>query len=208
MFRGVACLAILLLSLCAGFAPSAIAQEATPEREVSPFVVDPATCTVEPLSPEELQTLAASELVISAPAASPVAHDVPFAAPDGEPADPETTEAVTAVIRESWACLNAGDWARFFALLTEQEVRQNFAPQDITGLTAQPPAPAPPDQQTAVFAVLDVERLPDGRVGAFVVVDTAGDPLPVEINYQIAAETDDGWTLDDYICFSETGGLC
>ncbi len=73
-------------------------------------------------------------------------------------------------------------------------------------MTSNPAAPAA--ERTALFAILDLERLPDGRVGAFVVVDTAGDPLPVEINYQIAAETAAGWRLDDFICFSEVGQLC
>lgn len=67
---------------------------------------------------------------------------------------------------------------------------------------------SPTEEQTAVYAILDVERLADGRVGAYVIVDTPFDPLPVEINYQIAVETDDGWRLDEFICFSGEGRLC
>ncbi|MDQ3701779.1 MAG: hypothetical protein M3442_12790 [Chloroflexota bacterium] len=159
-----------------------------------------------PLTSEELQALATSAPTGSP--ASPVALDGPFVAPDGEPADPETAAAVSAVIQESWACLNGNNWAGFMAYLTEEEILQSFAPDDITGLTGQAATPLPAAEQTAVFAILDVEVLPDGRVGAFVTVDTGGDPLPVEINYQIAVETDTGWLLDDFICFSATGDLC
>lgn len=196
-------LVVLCLTLSGAIPASLVAQEATPVAEASPFRVDPAECVVDPLSAEEIEALTASEL--SGAGTPTITHDVPFAAPDGEPADPATTEAVTMLFRQFWACDNAGDWARYFALLTEQQARRSFSVPNITGLTSPPVAPFPPDQQTAVFAILDVEVLPDGRVGAFVIVDTVGDPLPVEINYQIAAETEDGWKVDDLICFSETG---
>ncbi len=200
-------LAIVLI-LFGGLTSPATAQEATPGTGLdrAAFVPAPDECLATPLTPEDIEVL-----LTAAPAglpASPVASGGPFVAPDGEPADPETAAAVTAVIRESWACLNGGNWAGFMAYLTEDEVLQNFAPEDITGLTGQPVSPLPDAEQTAVYAILDVEVLPDGRVGAFVVVDTGGDPLPVEINYQIATETDDGWLLDDFICFSATGALC
>jgi hypothetical protein len=180
----------------------AAAQDATPPA--GPEVPAPEECVVEPRTPEELEAIASGS---SSGFATPPLTDVPFGAPDGEPADAETAAAFTAVVRESWACLNAGDWPRFFALLTEDEMRQGFG-ADIVALGSSPAAPYPPDQQTAVYAILDIEVLPDGRVGGFVVVDTSGDPLPVEINYQIAAETEDGWRIDDFVCFSASGGLC
>jgi hypothetical protein len=182
--------------MLAGVPAVAAAQDATP--------APPEACVVAPLTPEELEAIAAGE---TSSFATPTLTDVPFGAPDGEPADAETTEAFTAVVRESWACLNAGDWPRFFALLTEDEMRQNFG-ADIVALGGSPVAPYPPDQWTVVHAILDVEVLPDGRVGGFVIVDSPTDPLAVEVNYQIAVETEDGWRLDDFVCFSESGGLC
>ena len=47
----------------------------------------------------------------SSPAAS-----VPFTLPPGQPASGETVMAITAAERSLIACLNAGDWLRYFAL--------------------------------------------------------------------------------------------
>lgn len=209
--RRLLCLVVLCLTLSGTIPATLVAQEATPVPEVSPFRADPAECVVDPLSPEEIEALVASEL--SGAEAPTITHDVPFAAPDGEPADPATTEAVSSMIRQTFACVNAGDWARYFALLTEQGApRRSFSVRNITGMTSQPVAPFPLEQQTAVFAILDVEVLPDGRVGAFVVLGGSGylpgDLPAVGIDYHILVETDEGWKLDDVICFSETGGPC
>jgi hypothetical protein len=194
----------ILVLLAAGVLP---ASAQTPAPVPGRDVPAPEECTVEPLSPEELEAIASAEPDAAA-FATPSLPNVPFGAPDGEAADAETTAAFAEVVRESWACLNAGDWARFFALLTEADIRRNFAPSDILALGSSPAAPFPVDQQTAIIAILDVEVLPDGRVGGFVIVDTPGDPLPVEINYQIAAETENGLRLDGFVCFNATGGLC
>jgi hypothetical protein len=70
------------------------------------------------------------------------------------------------------------------------------------------PEAVPPAEQTALIAVLDVEVLAPGQVGAFVIVDTFGDPLPTEVNYYILVETDTGWLIDEFICFDAVGGLC
>lgn len=193
--------------------PVASAQEATPAADVpsdrTAFLAAPAECVIGVRLPADVNALA-TPLAGGAAAASPVAADdaIPFGAPDGEPADAETAAAVTAIFRQTWACQNGGLWPRFFALLTDDEVRRNFSPEDVTNLLAQPPVELPEEEQTAVYAVLDVEILPDGRAGAYVVVDTVGDPLPVEINYMIALETEAGWRVDGFICFSDTGGLC
>lgn len=200
--RAVRFVILLVVVLAAVPAIVASAQDATPPAR--PEVPAPEACTVEPRTPEELEAIASGS---TSSFATPALTDVPFGAPDGEAADAETAAAFTAVIHESWACLNAGDWPRFFALLTEDEMRQGFGP-DILALGSLPPAPFPADQQTAVYAILDIEVLPDGRVGAFVVIDGPSDPLPVEVNYQIAVETEDGWRIDDFVCFSASGGPC
>ena len=97
------------------------------------------------------------------------------------------------------------------ALVTDEEVRQAFAPEDLVAI-AQPaegtPEPGAGPGPTTLFAVLGIEVLPDGRVGAYSVVDTPFDPLVVEVNYLIAAETADGWRLDEFVCFNEVGGYC
>lgn len=207
--RRLVALVVTLLSLALVGPAVALAQDATPSPGVdrAAFVPSPEECTVEPREAASVAALATPTAATSAAIEEP---EVPFGATDGEPADPETAAEVSAVIRESWACLNGEDYARFLALLTDREAAFALPPelllQVAVGLST-PEAPAP-DQQTAVFAILDVEQLPDGRVGAYVVVDTPFDPLPVEINYQIAAETAEGWRLDQFICFAAEGGLC
>lgn len=206
--RRFLCLVVLGLTMSGAIPASLVAQDATPQTALSPLRVDPAECAVDPLSPEEIEALAASE--ISGAAAPTITHDVPFAAPDGEPADPQTTEAVMSAIRQTYACVNAGDWARYFALLSKEAARR--ATGDITGMTSQPVVPFPLDQQLAIFAILDVEVLSDGRVGAFVVLGRAGylpGDLPgAGIEYHILIETDEGWKLDHVMCFSEMGTPC
>jgi hypothetical protein len=188
--------------------PGAAAQEASPAAETdrSAFVPAPEECVIEPLSAEAIALFATPAAVN--PAASPEAPIVPFGAPDGDPADAETVAAVSAVNREAWACINGGDWPRFLAYWTTELVHQTFLPEDIAFLTSQPVVAPPIDEQTALYATLDVEILPDGRVGLYEVVDTAGDPLPVEINYQIFVLTDHGWRLDGFTCFASDGSLC
>lgn len=202
-------LVVLLLSLLLGTMTSAVAQQATPPAKTdrASFVPEPQECTVEPRSATSLANLATPIAATPIVMADPV---VPFGAPDGEAVDPGTSAEVTALIRQTWACLNAGDYARFLALMTDPEAARSLPPGLIleTAAGEAPPVAGPAETQTAVYAVLDVERLPDGRVGAFVVVDTPFDPLPVETNYQIAVETDEGWRLDQFICFSGEGGLC
>lgn len=204
--RRVFTLALLSLIVSGGTVPLA-AQDATPfastDREA--FIVPVDECSAEPLTAQEVTDIVGADTETS-PAAAELPEG-PFGAPDGDPADPETAAAVTSVIRASWACQNAGDWPRFFAILSEDEIRREFGPNAIN-FARQPVAPYPIDQQTAVYAVLDVEVLSDGRVGAFVIVDTPGDPLPVEINYQIAVETEEGWKLDGFVCFTGAGTVC
>lgn len=194
------------------------AQEASPAALPADGrdVPGPEECRVEPLTP-------ASLLALATPAAEPGSPTLPpprpFGAPDGDAVDAATAEAVTALIRQEWACLNGNDEPRVFALYTDDLVRRLLGSEGIVALAAgsaaapggsgpATPTAFPPNEQTALFAVLDIERLEDGRVGAYVVVDTFGDPLPVEVNYYLAVETDRGWLLDDFLCFDAAGRPC
>jgi hypothetical protein len=70
------------------------------------------------------------------------------------------------------------------------------------------PAPRHREEHAAIFAILGIQELADDRVGAYVVVDTPFDPLPVEVNYMIAIETPEGWRLDEFVCFDAMGEYC
>jgi hypothetical protein len=223
---------VALIALLHGSGVAA-AQEATPTPGRP--VPAPEECTVEPRSSESLRALlmptaATPETAASAgpspEAASPEAEDagppvleIPFQAPDGEEVDAETAAAVTAVSWQEYACSNAMDSARQMGLYTDEALR-GFPPEfleavaagssiDIMGqVVPGPPVPLPPAEQTALFAVLDIERLEDGRVGAYVIVDSYLDPIPVEINYAIFRETEEGWKIDNFICFDAEGQYC
>jgi hypothetical protein len=187
---------------------SAVAQDATPavDPNLGRDVPGPEECTVEPRSAESLAALFATPAAAT-PAAEPTPLAVPFAAPDGEAADPATAAELIALVRQEWACLNANDWPRAFALFSDDLIRRFFLPEDVEAMNVPPTEALPEQEQTAIFAVLDVEILPDGRAGAYVVVDTFGDPLPVEFNYYLFVETADGWLLDDFIWYDEVGQL-
>ena len=138
---------------------TAAVQEATPIAEfVTP---DPSECRVEPRTMESL--LAA----VATPAAGTPADasSSPVAA-EGEPADADTTAAVVAAAREVFACLNAGDFLRAYALLTDEALRQLPQPGPLTGeffaVVAAAPEALPP-QDRWQMRVGDVWRLPDGR---------------------------------------------
>jgi hypothetical protein len=196
------------------FPAAATAQnDATPAAgiPVAGEVLDPALCTVEPRPAEELLALATPVASPAAPAATPAAAEIPFGAFAGTPADAETAGAYTAFIREFWTCNGYPGISRLLALLTEEEVRQVFAPEDLVAIAQAPegtPEPGAELEPITLFAVLGIQELPDGRVGAYSVVDTPFDPLTVEVNYLIAVETADGWRLDEFICFNEAGGYC
>ncbi len=211
MRRGIALILagfLLVTVTAAGRAPT-LAQEATPAvSDAGRDVPDPAECTVAPRSPESLEGINATPVA----GVAPEPPTVPFGAPDGTQAGPEDAAAITAAIRMEWACLNDNDFPRTFALYTDDLLRRLMPPETLADLMAPPaegtPATVPAAEQTALFAVLDIELLGDNRAGAFVIVDTFNDPLPVEINYYLLVKQDDTWLMDDFLCYSENGAFC
>ena len=211
MKRFAAVAPVLALAAALAFPLAGLAQDATPAAEQrAGEVLDPALCTAAPRSPESLLAIA-TPTADASPAATPAAPEIPFGAFSGTPAGAETAAAYTAFIREFWTCNGSADILRVLALVTDEELRQSFAPEDllalaelVEGTPEAGEAPAP----ITLFAVLGVETLPDGRVGAYSVVDTPFDPLSVEVNYLIAVETAEGWRIDDFLCFDESGQFC
>ena len=212
MFRTLLAAAALAAALVLPVTVTA-QNDATPAAgtPVAGEVLDPVLCTVAPKPAAELLALATPAASPATPAATPAAPEMPFGAFAGTPADAETAAAYTAFVRQFWACDAHPEFSRLLALLSDEEVRQAFAPEDLVAI-AQPtegtPEPGAGGDPTTLFAVLGIEVLPDGRVGAYSVVDTPFDPLAVEVNYLIAVETADGWRLDEFVCFDEAGGYC
>jgi hypothetical protein len=208
--RGIAVVLTLAVMLVLSMVPVR-AQEGTPVATPTAdrIVPLPSECTVTPRSSDSLLKLATPEA--GAATATPAAPAIPFGAFAGTPVDAETAAEYTAFIRLFWACNNTGDITRILPLLTEDEIRQSFLPEDII-FFAQPlegtPVPFTEEELASIFAILGIEDLGNAQVGAYVVVDTPSDPLPVEVNYMIATETPDGWRLDEFVCFDAVGGYC
>lgn len=192
--------------LLAGFVPmAAAAQESSPVDDfVSP---DPAACRVTPRTLDDLRGFLpspADEGTPSAIAAPP--SPVP---PEGVPADPEIVEAITAVTYELYACLNANDFLRVFALYTDGYMTRSFVSEDIApeaiDLFGTPIPAEPADKRTSV-AVRDVQVLDDGRIGALVVSRSPyadGADVPT---YYIFVEQEGRYLVDDIVLPPFDGG--
>ena len=159
----------------------------------------PAACRVEP-RPLPLFSRATPG---AEPAATPVplVTPTPFAMPAGQPADEATVAAVTATIRESLACRNAGDYARAYALVTDRFLRAllggpDTIPPEIAAALAESPRRAPRAQRIALAAVSDVRVLADGRVGAMVETRNAEESFT---DYLILVRTADRWLIDESV---------
>src|SRR5829696_5692116 len=85
----------------------------------------PAECTVQPRSTDELRALF-REVAATPVLDSPIASPGPAVAPTGAPADEQTVAAVNATWRQYIACINRGDQARMFALVSNDMVRRQF----------------------------------------------------------------------------------
>ena len=148
-----------------------VAQDATPHADdlVTP---DPAECMVEPRSLESLLAIRATNDAGTPLAAPP---STLFATPgiqmpESEPADQETTEAVTGTIRELVACENAGDLRRMFALYTDNvliefETRDPLTEEERIAQFGGTPEARPPEAFSS-FRVTEVRVLPNGEVVA------------------------------------------
>jgi hypothetical protein len=190
--------------LAAGSLANTAAQGATPAPY--PVAPDPAECVVARRSLEEVAAVVGTP---AAGATAPVAASpTPFVRPSGEPADPATAADVTATVRQLFACTNAGDFLRVYALFTDDFLRAFLAgtplTADVQAYFAATPVPLPTDQQRIIVRFGEAERLADGRVGLVVVLDEPDDPRTEEPDYVILVETGGRWLIEAVI---EDGGL-
>jgi hypothetical protein len=156
----------------------------------------PAACQVAPRSPDELAAIVA--------AASPVPEfrsvDVAADLPRGEPADAETAAAITDAAREFAGCLNAADYPRLLALMSERSIGGVVEQWGgLAGLLAETGTPSADAGGTHVIkrvVVSWVRVLPDGRVGA--VVEWKGKNVG-EANFEIFVWDGGRWRLDEEI---------
>ena len=192
-------LAVVVLLAALAVATSAApvaAQDATPAAGATQFPItpDPAECMVEPRSADELLALWYDAEGTPIAAATPMAQQATSVTiPLGPPADEATAAAVAATVSEVFACFEAGDALRAYALFTDDLARQ-FGPEPGTpreeaeaflagGFPEEATPEATPEgdalggevAESQIVAVTDVMELADGRVGAFVVTREAGE---------------------------------
>ena len=145
------------------------------------------------------------------PLATPTATTVESEAelPQGEPVDPAVEEAVNATATELFACFDAGQYARAFALMTDDLARQfgpdisdptEDTPEEVRALleaqlAGTPVVDEPGMEQGASTDVgrgRDIRVLEGGRVGG--VWTIYGDTIFIMLEQQ-----DDRWLLDEVI---------
>lgn len=139
----------------------------------------------------------------------PVTTEGPYVPPPGDPADEATVAAIAATVRESTACVNAGDTARLLALFTDERVARllsgprGFDPAAVEARAAGRPEPLPEGSQVRITGIETARALRDGRVAA-IVSTAAGDPAMAYTDDVFFAQVDDRWLIDDAIPIDPT----
>ncbi len=114
---------------------------------------------------------------------------------------------VTTSAEELFACYNARDVLRVFALFTDYFLKRYFAQEGVTAEALEyfaMPAEARPAEAWESIGVTDVVVLPDGRIGACLHgTNPEGDGLDL-IDYTIFVKQDGRHLIDDVI-FLEGG---
>ena len=193
-FRAGMTTILLALSLY----PAAAFAQATPIAS-DPNVPSPAECRI-PL-PEMIEFPADSMQQTAATPRPIVAEPEPaFAPPQGEPADEETVAAITATVRESIACRNAGDYARMLVFFTPAMLVELYGspatvdPEVLRGIQ-EGPRPVPETRRLRIEAIEEIVMLPDGRVGALVETSTARREFRDYLYFVFDAESS-RWLID------------
>lgn len=209
LFASLLGLVLLIIGML-GVPAAVAAQDATPGGTPPPglTIPDPADCTVEPKPISFFEQMAASPPAVPPDAdqrfSRPSDEQRPWTMPAGEPVDGETTAAVTDVLHEALACLNANDPLRFLALFSDDMVTIFFAlqplpPEAIPQMAATPVA-SPPDMWLGYLELHDLRMLPDGRVaGLGENWDPTEPPYGMGTDFAIFVKVGDRWLIDSLI---------
>ena len=201
---------VLAATLLAAAMPAG-AQDASPAADATGT-----GCTVEPRDVEELIGFYFGPE--GTPLATPTATMFESEAelPQGEPADPAVEEAVNATVTELIACFDAGQYARAFALMTDDLVRQSGpdlsspdedTPEEVRALleaqlAGTPVVDEPGMEQgasTDVGAGRDIRVLEGGRVGGVWAIE--GDAA-----FIVLEQENNQWLVDEVIDIVEDDG--
>lgn len=177
-------------------------QQSTPTPLSFPVSPNPSACTAEPRVNGDF-----IDLLETAPDDPPRQTQMPeptvVPVPVGVPVELVVRNAISATVHEQYACFNAGDALRGYALVTDDYLRSLLAEQALTrediSFFLQGPLPVPLEAQTRILAITDVSALPDGRVAAFVVTEHAF--AGQDTTYMIFLQQDGRWLVDGGVEF-------
>jgi hypothetical protein len=177
----------LVLLVCGGMPRAASALQATP---IASPTAD--TCDVTPRSTAEILTLAGT----GSSETDPILE-----LPTGDEADPATTAAVTALLRELAACLTSGDMLRFYALHSDDWLRRSLGVVDGMAILTTSIPPLDDGHRARYVGPWHVQILPDGRVLAAVLLVVGDDPRPdpKRTRVMIFTHRDGQWLVDETI---------
>jgi hypothetical protein len=204
--------ALVVLLVLAAVAPVTVAAQGTTPA-AGTDATEVVACTVEPRPVDEIVAFwfdpAGTPLAEPRPS-SPVIAEAEL--PGGEPVNQDTVAAITATLGAWVACLQESQYARAFALMTDDLVRRsgpNFGdPVEDTAanvrarLQAQlvgTPGPLPRELRRPAPPLRDARLLPDDRVGA--VWETGGDVI-----FVVFVRQDGGWLIADMVDVMATAG--
>lgn len=182
----------------------AVAQDASPAAGVGG-----AACSVEPRDVDELIGFyfGPEGTPLATPAATTVESEAEL--PQGEPVDPAVEEAVNATVAQLFACFDAGQYARGFALMTDDLARQfgpdlsspdEDTPEEVRALleaqlAGTPVVDEPGMEQGAATNVgrgRDIRTLEGGRVGGVWTIED-------DSAFVVLEQQDDRWLVDEVI---------
>jgi hypothetical protein len=184
----------LALLVCIGMPRAAATLQATPIA--SPAAV---TCDVTPRSTAEILTLAGTVSSETEPTRT---------LPTGDPADPATTAAVTAVLREMAACLTSGDMLRFYAPHSDDWLRRSLGIVEGMAILTTSIPPLDDGHRARYLGPWHVQILADGRVLAAMLL-VVGDELrpdPNRTRVLLFVHREGHWLVDETIATVRIAG--
>lgn len=202
--RRLSVLSLLAVACLALSTHLASAQDATPEIDLAtPAPVD---CTVGPRSAEEIEALvgsaaggATAEVELATPNTD-AATPTPFVAPEGTPVtEGEAASAIGDVVTQFYACQNANDPLRMFALMTDPFVVRTIEEGSIDPAAfanqGTPGAETVTSEQVTIAINGIIEIQPE--VYGVNVVGVRGASGEEFTDYLIVVREDDGYRIDD-----------
>lgn len=184
------------------------AQSATPD--IGPDVPSVDLCSIDPRTPDAIETLVSSMsgqatpvLSIATPNAQ-AATPTPFAAPVGTPVSADIGDEVAQVVTMFYACQNANDPMRTYALLTDgylvRTIEAGMIDPASFASAGTPAAPRLESEQLAIAINGMIEIMPDIYGVDVVGIDGAtGDEFT---DYLIVVRQDDALRIDEVIPLS------